>query len=60
MNKAPMIRYEDLSELQQYQLRRATRRLIYRAMSDPALWARVQERKEEMYRDGRLKREEAV
>lgn len=37
---------------------RATRHFISRAMANDALWARVQEKKEEMYADGRLQRSE--
>lgn len=49
--------FYSLDPVTQRCLCRATWRFISRAMADPELWARVQAKTEEMYADGRLRRE---
>ena len=48
------IRFEDWSEAQQNIMVRATYHFVNRARADEALWERVQERKEQLRREGRL------
>lgn len=51
--------WDDWSQAQRNTMTRATYRFALRAMGDPELWARVQERKEQLYREGKLPRPEA-
>lgn len=47
-------RWEDWSPAQQNRMVRATYHFARCAQADPVLWARVQERKEQLRREGRL------
>ena len=47
-------RWEDWSPAQQNRMTRATYHFARRAQADPVLWARVQERKEQLRLEGRL------
>ena len=53
-------RWEDWSPAQQNRTSRATWHFARRAQLDPDLWARVQERKEQLRREGRLPPEEPL
>ena len=50
--------WDDWSPAQRNTMTRPTYRFALRAMGDPELWARVQERKEQLYREGKLPRPE--
>lgn len=47
-------RWEDFSRAQQNRISRAAWHFARRAQLDPDLWARVQEKKEQLRREGRL------
>ena len=51
---AVLSRWEDWSPAQQRRMTRATYHFARQAQADPVLWARVQERKEQLRREGRL------
>ena len=54
------VRYEDWTQAQKNRMARATWQFVRRAQMDPELWARVQERKEQLRREGRLPTAEAA
>lgn len=54
MPVAVQSRFEDWSPAQQRRMTRATYQFARRAQADPVLWAKVQERKEQLRREGRL------
>ena len=51
---AEQLKWEDWSFAQQRRMTRATYHFVRRAQEDPVLWARVQERKAQLRREGRL------
>ena len=52
--------FEDWSQSQKNAMIRATYQFARRAQMDPELWARVQERKAQLRREGKLPPEETV
>lgn len=54
MTNAESFRFEDCYEWQKDAIVRATKQLVRQAMADPELWARVQEKKKELWITGRI------